>query len=63
LLRPIGCCNFPPKAYVDLDPVLAAQKQAMDDEAGFEALCRLYVAMTRAQRALYVVVPRPPKKA
>lgn len=54
--------QFPTKPYVELDPVLAAQKQAMDDEAGFEALCRLYVAMTRAQRALYVVVPRPPKK-
>ncbi len=55
--------QFPTKAYVEIDPVLAAQKQAMDDEAGFESLCRLYVAMTRAKRALYVIAPRPPKKA
>ena len=53
--------QFPPQPYDKLDEVLAAQRQAMEEEEGFESLCRYYVAMTRAKRALYVVAPRPPK--
>lgn len=54
--------QYPSKPYDGLDPVLAAQKQRLSEDAGFENLCALYVAMTRAKRALYVVAPRPPKK-
>ena len=53
--------QFPPQPFDRLDEVLAAQLQAMEEDAGFESLCRHYVAMTRAKRALYVVAPRPPK--
>lgn len=55
--------QYPPKPYDELDPVLAEQKQRKREDAGFQNLCALYVAMTRAKRALYVVAPRAPKKA
>ena len=55
--------QYPPKPYDELDPVLAEQKQRKREDAGFQNLCALYVAMTRAKQALYVVAPRPPKKA
>lgn len=55
--------QYPPKPYDELDPVLADQKQRKREDAGFQNLCALYVAMTRAKQALYVVAPRPPKKA
>ena len=55
--------QFPPQPYDQLDEVLAARRQRMEEDEGFEALCRYYVALTRAKRALYVVASRPPKKA
>ncbi|MDB6138122.1 MAG: UvrD/REP helicase [Verrucomicrobiaceae bacterium] len=55
--------QFPSQPYDKLDEVLAAKRQAMEEDEGFESLCRYYVAMTRAKRALYIVAPRPPKKS
>ena len=55
--------QFPPQPFDKLDDVLAAQRQAMEEDEGFESLCRYYVAMTRAKQALYVVAPRPPKNS
>ncbi len=46
----------PAKLMVENDPVLAELDQAERAESAYEALCRLYVALTRAKRALYVVV-------
>ena len=37
------------------DPVLAAHIRAAEAEACYENLCLLYVAMTRAKRAMYVI--------
>ncbi len=45
----------PPRLYAQLDPVLRAQLEEARRRAAFEALCRLYVAMTRAKRGLYLV--------
>lgn len=55
--------QFPTQPYHKMDEVLAAKLQSMEDDEGFESLCRYYVAMTRAKRGLYVVGPRPPKKS
>ena len=55
--------KFPPQVYVKADEVLAARRQSMEEDEGFESLCRYYVAMTRAKRGLYVVAPRPPNKS
>jgi ATP-dependent exoDNAse (exonuclease V) beta subunit len=46
---------------VDLDPVLAAEHLDAQERSGFESLCRLYVAMTRAERGLYLIANRLPK--
>jgi ATP-dependent helicase/nuclease subunit A len=45
----------PAKVVLEADPVLAGGLQIMDAEACFEELCVLYVAMTRAAKALHVV--------
>lgn len=54
--------DFPPRTIVDCDPVLAAHQVAAEDAGCYEKLSLLYVAMTRAKRALYVVV-KPPGKS
>ena len=52
----------PPKQVIDADPVLAAAAAATLNNAVFEALCVQYVAMTRAKRAMTVLL-KPPAKA
>ena len=45
-----------PRAQVaDADPVLAAERAERQVDGCFEELCVLYVAMTRARRALYMI--------
>lgn len=51
--------HLPPKLFSDSDPVLAAHVHAAEAEAGYENLALLYVAMTRAKRAMFVLT-RPP---
>lgn len=48
--------DLPTKAMAEADPVLRAQIGEEVAEAGYEALCKLYVALTRAKRALHVVI-------
>jgi ATP-dependent exoDNAse (exonuclease V) beta subunit len=48
-------CEAPPKALVPFYPELEAPAQAARAENAFEQLCLLYVALTRAKEALYVV--------
>ena len=47
--------DLPSAPFADLDPVLAAHIAGEEEDAAYEALCKLYVAMTRAKRALYVI--------
>ena len=47
--------DLPPKLFCAADEVLAAHVRAAEAEAGYEALSLLYVAMTRAKRAMYVI--------
>ncbi|MBT5901402.1 MAG: UvrD-helicase domain-containing protein [Opitutaceae bacterium] len=46
----------PTKLIAENDPVLLQQFEADQEVAGYEALCKLYVALTRAKRALHVIV-------
>ncbi len=55
-----GCCvGRVHKPFARLDPVLASIDEAVRAEAAYEALCLLYVAMTRAKRGLYLVTSTP----
>lgn len=47
--------DLPPKIFWQQDAVLAAQVEAEEAEACHEAFSLLYVAMTRAKRAMYVI--------
>ncbi|HEY0946573.1 MAG TPA: UvrD-helicase domain-containing protein [Opitutaceae bacterium] len=47
--------ELPPKMFYERDPVLAAHVASAEGDAAYEALCLLYVAMTRAKRAMYVI--------
>ena len=54
--------DLPPALIAEHDPVLAAHVAAAEAEAAYEALCKLYVALTRAKRAMYVITsPVPPR--
>lgn len=50
----------PQREFVPLHGALAAEMEASKRRAGFESLCRLYVAMTRAKRGLYLIAEAPP---
>ena len=48
--------DLPSKMLAEIDPVLG---ELIDDDVanvGYEAVCKLYVALTRAKRALHVVI-------
>lgn len=47
--------DLPPKLFYAQDEVLAAHVRAAEADAGYENLCLLYVAMTRAKRAMYLI--------
>ncbi|MBI5380377.1 MAG: UvrD-helicase domain-containing protein, partial [Opitutae bacterium] len=48
--------DLPPKDLAECDATLRAHIEAAEADACYEKLCLLYVAMTRAKRAMYVVV-------
>jgi ATP-dependent helicase/nuclease subunit A len=47
--------ELPTKVFYEHDAVLARHVETAEAEAAYEALCLLYVAMTRAKRAMYVI--------
>lgn len=47
--------DLPRKEFQKLDAVLSANLDEKEAESGFESLCVLYVAMTRAKRGLYLL--------
>lgn len=61
--RPKWALQMPRRLVVDADPVLAEQAARCDENACFDALCVLYVAMTRAKRALYMITGFPGKNS
>jgi ATP-dependent helicase/nuclease subunit A len=54
--------DLPSKVFYEHEPVLAAYVAEAEAEAGYESLSLLYVAMTRAKRAMYVLT-KPPGKS
>jgi len=52
----------PSRVFAPLHAALGAELDIARQRAGFESLCRLYVAMTRAKRGLYLIAEPPPKK-
>lgn len=48
--------DLPSKTMAEVDPVLNSLLDGDVADAGYEALCKLYVALTRAKRALHVVI-------
>ncbi len=61
--QPLWALELPRRDVAMADPVLAAQLAKMEEDAALESLCLLYVAMTRAKRALYIVTSYPGKTA
>jgi len=55
--------DLPPRIFAEHDPVLAAHVAAAEAEAAYENLCLLYVAMTRAKRAMHVITETPGAKS
>ena len=54
--------DLPGKLFAEQDAVLAAHMRSAEAAACYENLSLLYVAMTRAKRAMYLIV-RPPGKS
>lgn len=61
--EPFGECKWvlqmPPAGLAGFDPVLSALREQAATRQGFEGLCELYVAMTRAKLGLYMVTHPP----
>lgn len=53
----------PKRDIARLDEVLGTELVEAEARQEFEGLCRLYVAMTRAKRSLYLITNPPPKTA
>ncbi len=45
----------PPRLVFDADPQLASLLGDAEEQSGYAALCGLYVCLTRARRALYII--------
>jgi len=57
--RPLWTLKTPPRTIARSDPALAEQLQMYDEIACFDELCLLYVALTRARQAMYMVTGFP----
>jgi ATP-dependent helicase/nuclease subunit A len=53
--RPLWALQMPRRVVAGSDDVLKEQVEAADETASFDALCLLYVAMTRARQGLYMI--------
>jgi len=54
--------SMPSKDVCEIDPQLKGAREALENEEGFERMCVLYVALTRAKHATYVVCSEPYRK-
>jgi ATP-dependent helicase/nuclease subunit A len=61
--QPKWVLKMPRKMIAQHDPVLGQALRECDENACFDALCLLYVAMTRAKRAIYMISSYPGKTA
>lgn len=49
--------DIPRRVIADADPVLKRYREDQEAEAGYEELCKFYVALTRARHANYLIAP------
>lgn len=49
---------FPPQIICKMNPALKESLQIDAENESFENICKLYVALTRAERALYIIIPK-----
>ena len=47
--------DLPAKLFHENDPILSVHVAAKEADAAYEALCKYYVALTRAKRAMYLI--------
>ncbi len=59
--EPRWVLDMPRRSISIQTPVLKEQVEQIDNETCFNSLCALYVALTRAKRALYIVTNSPGK--
>lgn len=59
--EPASVLAMPVKVFAEADPVLAGVLADQEAAAAFDELCTLYVAMTRAKKALYLITSFPGK--
>jgi ATP-dependent helicase/nuclease subunit A len=59
--KPRWVLDMPRRSISIETPELAEQVEQIDNETSFNALCALYVALTRAKQALYMVTNNPGK--
>lgn len=55
--------DAPPKTVIENDPALRDCQDRLAEDACYEELCTLYVAMTRAKHALYIIQDQPSTSA
>jgi ATP-dependent helicase/nuclease subunit A len=56
--------DLPRKSIAEGDEMLLRHRNRLEAEAGYEQLCKFYVALTRARFANYLIAaPRPPKSS
>ena len=55
-----GLLLSPSKKLLEADPALGARFEAWSAEQCYERFCNLYVALTRAKHASYVLLPKAP---
>ncbi len=54
--------DMPIRKLAEADPALSVNLLRRQDEAAYENLCKLYVGLTRARYANYVILERPPRR-
>jgi len=60
---PVWALKMPRRVVAENDAVLEGYVRAADETASFDALCALYVALTRARQGLYMVTCFPGKSS
>ncbi len=61
--KPTWLLKSPRRLVAEAEPVLAAALKAANEDECFDNLCLLYVALTRAKQALYIVTSFPGKSS
>jgi ATP-dependent exoDNAse (exonuclease V) beta subunit len=53
--------DLPSKQILEMDPVLSDHRRKLVEDSAYETLCNLYVAITRAKHAAYMIAEEPGK--